>query len=272
MNLQLAVRNQERGLQLILALSICWVVIFFFLGPFVWPLSAEKVILEQTNLAPSWAHPWGTDQLGRDVLARILAGGRISLLVGFLASLVALTLGTMIGLVAGYWGGLLDYCLMRFLDAMRSIPTLVLLLFWQSLTEPSFINVILVIGAVSWLQTARVIRSQVLSLKEREHILAAKALACSNWLILWRHILPYCQGQLWFLFVLEFSGAILMETTLSFLGLGLPANCPSWGNMLAGGQNALIYGHWWQVFFPGGIVILTLLIIHWWGEILDGKP
>lgn len=214
---------------------VFWLAIFFLLGPLFWSSNPERVVWEKINLAPSWEHLWGTDQLGRDILSRTLAGGRISLSVGFLASLVAVSLGILIGLASGYWLGLVDYLLMGFLDAIRSIPTLILLLFWQSLTTPSLINVILVIGAVSWLQTARVIRSEVLSLKEREHILAAKAIACPSWLILYRHVLPYCLGKLWVLFILEFSNAILMETTLSFLGMGLPANYSSWGNMLTGG-------------------------------------
>lgn len=253
-----------RKRKLLFVVTLFWLALFFLLGPLLSPFNPERLVLDQPNLSPSWQHPGGTDQLGRDVLARVLAGGRVSLTVGFLASLTAVFLGTMAGVIAGSWGG--DWLLMALVDVLRSIPALILLLFWQSLSTPSLANVILVIALVSWISTARVIRSEVLSLQQREHILAAKAIGCPNWLIFFHHLLPYFSDKLWVLLALEFSGAILLETTLSFLGLGLPANQASWGNMLSDGQNALLSGYWWQVIYPGFACIITLLIIHFWGE------
>lgn len=224
--------------------------------------NAEIVSLTMHNRPPSSNALLGTDQLGRDVLARILVGGRISLFVGLGSAMLAIFIGTLAGLIAGYYGGIVDNILMRFLDAVKAIPTLILLIFWQSLSQPSLLNVIVIIGGVSWLQPARIIRSEVLSLKEREHIAAAKAIACPAYLILLRHILPYCGSRLNVLFILEFSRAVLMETTLSFLGLGLPSHIPSLGNMLSNGLNAINWGYWWQVLFPGITLVISIILIH----------
>ena len=223
---------------------------------------AETIILAMHNHPPFFNALLGTDQLGRDILARTLVGGSISLLVGMGAAVLAMVIGVTVGLVSGYYGGLLDSILMRFIDAVRAVPTLILLIFWQSLSKPSLMNVVVIIAVFSWLQAARIIRSEVLSLKEREHVAAARAIACPVYLILWRHILPYCSGRVYALFILEFSRAVSMETTLSFLGLGLPSNVPSLGNMLSNGLTAIHDGYWWQVLFPGITLVITILLIH----------
>jgi len=245
--------------------------IFFLWGPLLWNLNPNRLVLDQPNLVPSWQHLGGTDHLGRDILARVIAGGKVSLTVGFLAAFTAVCFGSLVGIVAGYWGGWLDYCLMGLADVLRSIPALIFLIFWQSFSNPSLSNVVWIIVLVSWMATARVMRSEILSLKEREHILAAKAIACPEWLIMFQHLLPYCHNKLWVLFTLEFSSAVLLETTLSFLGMGLPASCASWGNMLNDAQNYLLHGYWWQVVPTALACIITLLLIHFWGEVLDGK-
>lgn len=240
---------------------IIWAALLITGGQ-IWLGKAETIALNLQNQPPSGQALLGTDQLGRDALARTLVGGRISLFVGLGAAMLAITIGTLVGLVAGYYGGVIDNILMRLLDAVKAIPTLVLLIFWQALSKPSWGNVVAVIGAVSWLQTARMIRSEVLSLKEREFIAAAKAIACPGYLILLRHILPYCSGRLNALFILAFSGAVLMETTLSFLGLGLPAHVPSLGNMLSSSIKAINCGYWWQVLFPGITLVISIILIN----------
>lgn len=246
-----------------------WPYLMFFLwaallliGGQIWSGDAETIALSRQNQPPSGYALLGTDQLGRDVLAGTLVGGSISLLIGLGAAMLAITIGTFVGLVAGYYGGIIDQVLMRLLDALKAIPTLILLIFWQTLSKPSGGNVVAVIGAVSWLQTARIVRSEVLSLKEREFIAAAKAIACPEHLILLRHILPYCAGRLNVLFMLAFSGAVLMESTLSFLGLGLPAHIPSLGNMLSNSLKALNGGYWWQILFPGITLVISIGLLN----------
>lgn len=253
----------------LIVFTFCWLAFFFLLGSFFSQGKGEKIFLDAANLSPSGQHFLGTDALGRDILTTIIEGGRISLLVGISAAFVALFLGTTVGMLAGYCGGIVDNLLMGLVDILRSIPSLLLLVFWQSLSKPSLLGVVLLIAAVSWVSTARVVRGEVLSLKEREHMYAARALGCSLPRILGKHLFPYLTGKLFALFTLEFSSAVLLETTLSFLGLGLPPNYPSWGNMLSDAQNALLSGYWWQVLFPALACVCTLLLIHLWGEWLS---
>lgn len=241
---------------------LVWAAFFFWLGPVFYSIDPDLVNLARINQPPSFINLAGTDELGRDVLARTLSGGRISLFIGFLAAFLSLSLGTIIGLVSGYWEGRIDWILMRLADMLRCLPSLLILLVWQSFSIPSLANIVIVISLISWISTARFIRGQVISLKGYAHVLSAKAIACPDWMILKQHILPYCCKELQVLFVLEFSGAVLLESSLSFLGLGLPVNCASWGNMLSNGECALVNGYWWQIFYPGTALFISLFLMY----------
>ncbi len=243
------------------AMLLVWCLVLLLGGQLVTD-TAGIVTLSEANQLPSARHWLGTDALGRDLLANLLVGGRTALGIGFLAAVGALVLGAAVGMLGAYRGGWLDAALMRLLDTMRAVPTLLLLLFWQSMAAPSLWNVTIILVLVGWLYTARVIRSETLELKEREHVLAAKMMGLSDAVILVRHILPYASGRLRILFLMEFSGAMVMETSISFLGLGLPANIPSPGTMLHQAMSGVLSGYWWQAALPGMVLVVTLCLLH----------
>ncbi len=230
---------------------------------------------------PSVEHLFGTDRIGRDIMARTIYGGQISLLIGVLAMLVEVMLGTAIGAVAGFYGGLIDAILMRLTEAMLSIPSLLLLLvlskffgnkiptvemFGRSFSG-SVIVIIIIIGLTSWMGLARIVRSNVLSLKETEFVLAARALGVPNRLIIWSHILPNTMASVIVAATLGVAGAILAEAYVSFLGLGVQAPTASWGNMLTEAQEfQIIKDAPWYWFFPGVFILLTVLSINFVGD------
>jgi peptide/nickel transport system permease protein len=214
---------------------------------------------------PSAAHPLGTDNLGRDVLTRMLHGTRISLTVGFIAVGVSITIGIFIGAVAGYFGRAVDAILMRFVDMMMCFPTFFLILTVVALLKPSIYNIIVVIGLTSWTGTARFVRAEFLSLRQRDFVLAAVAGGMSNRRIIFRHILPNALAPVAVSAVLGIAGAILTEASLSFLGFGVPPPAPTWGNILADGK-VYILDAWWLIVFPGVAIFLTTLSFYLVGE------
>jgi peptide/nickel transport system permease protein len=230
---------------------------------------------------PSAEHPFGTDRIGRDIMARTIYGGQISLIIGVLAVLVEVTLGTAIGAIAGYYGGWIDSILMRFTEAMLSIPSLLLLLVMAKFFAAripdihllgrsfsgSVIVIIVIIGLTSWMTLARIVRSNVLSLKETEFILAARALGLPNSRIIMAHILPNTLASIIVALTLGVAGAILSEAYVSFLGLGVQAPTASWGNMLTEAQEfQIIKDAPWYWFFPGLMILLTVLSINFVGD------
>jgi len=229
--------------------------------------------------APSTAHPMGTDSVGRDVLARTIYGGQISLLIGFAAMLVSVSLGTLIGALTGYYGGLIDAVLMRLTEAMLSIPSILILLAMAKFFSARIPNVellgrefngsigvvILIIGATSWMTLARIVRSSFLSLKEQDFILAARALGVPNWRIIIHHILPNAAAPIIVAATLGIGSAIISEAYISFLGLGIQQPEASWGNMLTGGQRFVEQAPWlW--FFPSFLIIVLVLSINFIGD------
>ena len=236
--------------------------IFLIVGAEVFEQAADKIDLFAINELPSDAHPLGTDSLGRDMLAALLVGGQTSLTIGLAAACISLVSGTVIGMTSAYYGGLADTFLMRLLDTMRAVPTLLLLLFWQAMTEPSYLSVIIILGAVGWLYTARIIRSETHIHASREHVLAARMMGIDSATIIRRHILPYCADRLRILFLLELSGAMTMEAAISFLGMGLPPHMPSPGTMLSHAMSGVLLGNWWQALLPGMMLVITLVLIH----------
>lgn len=257
------------------AIIFALIVILVLLGPFVWPYEANGINIRIRNQGPSLAHPLGTDQLGRDTLARIMAGGRTSITVGLTAMLLSLFLGTLIGVVAGYFKKL-DSALMRLTDLFLSLPLLPLLLVMMLLfREPlstsfgpekgMFILIVVSIGITSWMPTARIVRGDVLAIKEREFILAARSIGGTDTKIIFRHILPNVLSPIMVSATLGIANAIITESALSFLGLGFPPDFPTWGRLL---NDAVDYLQQFpeRVFWPGLAISLTVLSINYLGD------
>ncbi len=219
----------------------------------------------QRLLSPSWSHPLGTDDLGRDVLVRMFYGARISLLVGFVAVGISCLIGIVFGALAGYYGGWIDSLIMRFVDIMLCFPTFFLILAVIAFLDPSIWNIMIVIGLTSWMGVARLIRAEFLSLRQRDFVLAAQALGASDLRLIFRHILPNAMSPVLVSATLGVAGAILTESALSFLGIGVQPPTPSWGNMLIVGKQTL-GSAWWLSVFPGLAILITVLGYNLLGE------
>jgi peptide/nickel transport system permease protein len=258
------------------------VILYIIIGSFVFSEADANFNNVSIRLqAPSAEFPFGTDRIGRNILARTIYGGQISLIIGFLSVLVEVTLGTTIGAVSGYFGGSIDSLLMRFTEAMLSIPGLLLLLvmakFFGNKIDPipffgrqlsgSVVVIILILGFTSWMGLARIVRSTVLSLKEQEFILAARALGAPHYRIILQHILPNAMASIIVAATLGVAGSILSEAYISFLGLGVQAPTASWGNILTEAQQfQIIKDAPWYWIFPGLLILLTVLSINFVGD------
>jgi peptide/nickel transport system permease protein len=243
------------------------VVLFLFgmLAPFIAPRSPESQDLSHRLKAPAVSFLLGTDDLGRDVFSRMLYGIRISLSVGFVAVGISVILGTLLGLISGYYGGKIDTIIMRLVDIMLCFPTFFLILLVIAFLEPSIYNVMAVIGLTSWPGLTRLVRAEVLSIRKREYIEAAKLLGLSNWRIFFVHLLPNVISPVIVSATLGVGDAILTESGLSFLGLGVQPPMPSWGQMLTSGKE-YIYFAWWLSVFPGLAILITVLSFNLLGE------
>jgi peptide/nickel transport system permease protein len=218
------------------------------------------------RLLPPGAHHWmGTDQYGRDILTRLIYSSRISLAVGLVAVSIYVLIGTGIGSIAGYYGGWVDSLLMRMTDIFLCIPTFLLILMVIAFVGPSIVNIMVVIGLTSWTDVARLVRGEILSLKEREFIQAARVIGMKDSRIILKHLLPNALGPVLVVATLGIGGAILIESSLSFLGLGVQPPTPSWGNMLEEGKEHLTDA-WWLITFPGLAIFLTVLGYNLLGE------
>ncbi len=214
---------------------------------------------------PGLDYPLGTDDLGRDVLVRILYGARISLLVGFVAVGIATFIGIILGAVAGFYGRWIDSLIMRFVDIMLCFPTFFLILAVIAFLKPSIWNIMIIIGLTSWMGVARLVRAEFLSLRERDFVLAAQAIGAKDARIIFRHILPNAISPVLVSATLGVAGAILTESALSFLGIGVQPPTPSWGNMLIAGKQTLGTA-WWLSVFPGLAILITVLGYNLLGE------
>jgi len=216
-------------------------------------------------LPPSLAHPFGTDNYQKDVLSKILYGARISLSLGLLAVGISVTLGAFLGAVAGYWGGRTDTVIMRVVDMVMAFPRLVLLIAIVALFEPDFFVVVLALAITQWPYTTRLVRGEILSLREREYAEAARALGFSDWRILFRHLLPNAMGPLIVVATLGVGNTIILEAGLSFLGLGVSVGTPSWGVLVDEGRTYVLE-QWWVSTFPGLAIVLAVLAFNLVGD------
>jgi len=252
-----------------------------FIGPYIWNEEVNAPFAYDTGMSPSLQNPMGTDSLGQDILARVLYGGRISISVGLVAAFVAISLGTIIGALAGFFGGFLDSVLMRITDLFISLPQLPLLLLITFLFRESmqnfaervfgsrnfgvFLLIVIVIGCLAWMPTARLVRASFLSVKEKEFVEAARSVGATRSMLIQRHILPNVLSPIIVAATLEVGGAIITESALSFLGLGFPSDVPTWGQMLFQAKDYLeLYPH--EALFPGTLIFLTVLAINYMGD------
>jgi peptide/nickel transport system permease protein len=258
------------------AIVLLILVLGVLVGPYVWPVAINDIDFAAKLQGPSLAHPLGTDDLGQDLLARMMYGGRISLAVGFAAMMVALFVGVLVGSVAGMASGWVDTALMWLTDLFLALPTLPLLLLVMYLFRDSvkkvlgveggaFVLIVVVIGGLRWMPVARLVRAQFLSLREKEFVEAARALGASKVRQVVQHILPNALGPVIVVGTIDVAAAIIFESTLSFLGLGFPSDVPTWGSMLRDAKDYLdIAAHW--ALFPGGAIFLTVLAINFIGD------
>jgi len=236
-----------------------------FAAPLIAPYEFDAIDLDNIRRAPSPAHWMGTDDLGRDLFSRVLFGGRISMLIGVLAALFGTAMGTLVGAVAGFYGGRIDNFLMRITDATYSIPTLPLLIILSSYTQATGTSMALIIGLLSWMATARVVRGEVLSIKQMLYVEAARSLGASNFRIITRQVLPNALGPIVVGATLAVGYAIILESSLSFLGLGVQPPVPTWGNLLMDAQSTMATKPWLTIF-PGIAILLVVLSVNFIGD------
>ncbi|MDQ6960251.1 MAG: ABC transporter permease [Mariprofundaceae bacterium] len=244
---------------------VATVAVLAVFAPLIAPYDPAAIDVKDILLPPSWEHWCGTDTLGRDVFSRMLYGARVSLAVGFVAVGIAIAIGVLLGALAGHLGGYVDASIMRATDMVLCFPTFFLILAVIAFLEPSIWNIMIVIGLTSWMGVARLVRAELLSLREREFVLAAKSLGVSGFRLVWGYLLPNAMGPILVSAVLGIAGAVLVESGLSFLGLGVQPPDPSWGNILTEGKDNIQIA-WWLSFYPGLAILITVLGYNLLGE------
>ncbi len=261
----IGVRFTKNRLSLVGALVVCSLVITAVLAPFIAPYEPTEIDVYNVLSPPTRDHLMGTDELGRDLLSRIIWGSRVSLKVGFVAVGIALLIGIAVGAAAGFYGGNVDAILMRFVDIMLAFPTFFLILAVIAILEPSIFTIMAVIGVTSWMDVARLVRAEFLTLKERDFVDAARAVGVRNMRLIFRHILPNALSPVFVAATFGIAGAILIESGLSFLGLGVQPPDPSWGNILTSGKDNIEVA-WWLSLYPGLAILITVLSYNLVGE------
>jgi peptide/nickel transport system permease protein len=261
---------------LVSAFALAVILFAVLAGPFIWRVPINEIDFTAKLQGPSWTHPLGTDDLGQDLLSRLIYGGRISIAVGFAAMVVAIFFGVLVGAIAGMSSGRVDAALMWVTDLFLSLPQLPLLLLVIYLfREPvkgvlgveggAFVLIVAVIGGTRWMSAARLVRAQFLSLREKEFVEAARALGASRLRQVMQHILPNALGPVIVVATIDVAAAIIAESTLSFLGLGFPSDVPTWGSVLRDAKDYLdIAPHW--ALFPGALIFITVLAINFIGD------
>jgi peptide/nickel transport system permease protein len=265
MNRSVFIKALSNPLALAGFIIIVLVFLLSMLAPFVAPYDPNDINVKAILLEPSMQHWMGTDGLGRDVLSRMLHGGRISLLVGLVAVGISTAIGIVLGAIAGFYRGWIDTFIMRLVDVMLSIPSFFLILAVIAFLTPSIINIMIVIGLTSWMGVTRLVRAEFLSLNEREFVTASRTLGARDARLIFTHLLPNSLTPIIVSAVLGVAGAVLMESGLSFLGLGVQAPQASWGNILTDGKEYIQFA-WWLSLFPGLAILITVLGYNLLGE------
>lgn len=240
-------------------------LIVSLLAPWLAPYDPGQIDLSNILSPPSAEHFFGTDQLGRDVLSRMIWGARISLKVGFVATGFAILIGTILGALSGYYGGWLDAMIMRIVDIMLCFPTFFLILAVIAFLEPSIWNIMIIIGLTGWMSVTRLVRADFISLRERDFVRAARSIGASDTRIIFLHILPNAMASILVAATLGIAGAILTESALSFLGIGVQPPTPSWGNILTAGKDNIDIA-WWLSLYPGLAILMTVVGYNLLGE------
>lgn len=260
------VENVKEDKSAVLALSFLILVLLVSITVQWIPIDPDKLDVLHSLAAPSLQHPFGTDDVGRDYFIRVLYGGRVSLLIGFLAMVMSMSIGVALGLISGYFGGIIDAVLMRLVDVISSIPWIIMVMVIGMLFGRGFLSLILVIGLLSWMEIARLIRSEVLSLKGREYVQYARFLGVPAWKILLSHIFPSILPTTITAATASVASSIMVESALSFLGRGISAPMSSWGSLLQNAQKFLQKAPYMAVL-PGILIILTVLSFNKLGEV-----
>lgn len=258
-------RLKKNKMAMIGLFVILFMVVIALLTPWIAPYSYEEQNLDLGASAPSAAHWLGTDTLGRDQLTRIMYGSRISLMVGFIATAVALTIGVLWGAIAGFIGGRVDAVMMRIVDALYALPFTIFIILLTVIFGGSMLLLFLAIGAVEWLTMARIVRGQVLSIKRQEFVEAAISMGLSPWRIITRHLIPNVLGPVIVYTTLTIPSVILLESFLSFLGLGIQPPASSWGSLISGGVETM-EEYPWLLIFPGLVLTITLFSLNFLGD------
>jgi peptide/nickel transport system permease protein len=269
--------NWLEGFPTIPVLILLTIALVALFADLLAPYDPQVGILSLRYRPPFWqtggsmAHLLGTDHVGRDVLSRLIFGARVSMIVGVTAVLFAGTIGTLLGILSGYLGGWVDQVIMRVADAWLALPALTFAIFLAAIVGPSEFNIVIILGGVYWTRYARVIRGEVLSLKQREFVRLAIVAGCPKHVIMWRHILPNVINSAVVLGTLMLGVVIVTEAALSFLGVGVPPPKPAWGLMMADGKQGLMVGHWWLTVLPGVCIMLMVLSANLLGDWLRVK-
>jgi peptide/nickel transport system permease protein len=260
-------RFRKHRLALLSAVVLTAIVVGTIVGPLLLPFDPERIDFKAKNQPPSLTHPMGTDELGRDQLVRALDGGRVSLAVALAAVGVAMSVGILVGVAAGYAGGYVDNLLMRLVDVFYSMPGLFVVILLLTMIGQGFWTIVIAIGVLRWMGTARLVRGSFLALRQMEFVEAARAIGVPGYRIAFRHILPNALSPIIVAATLGIAGAILTESALSFLGLGFQPPQATWGRMLEEAQSVVInQGHWWRGLFPGMMIFLTVLSVNFVGD------
>ncbi len=256
---------KRNKLALVSLLFILLVIVAAIFAPYISPYNPDKINVNVILQPPSFTHWLGTDQLGRDVFSRLIYGSRISIEVGFIAVSISLFIGVITGAFSGYYSGLIDSLLMRFVDIMLTFPSFFLILAISAILKPSIINIMIIIGLTSWMGVARIVRAEFIQNRQKDYVLAAKASGASDLYIIFSEILPNCIAPILVSATLGIAGAILIQASLAFLGIGIMPPTASWGGMLSRGKTYIMIA-WWLTLFPGLAILMTVLSFNLIGE------
>jgi peptide/nickel transport system permease protein len=243
-----------------------FMVLFSFVGPLVYHVNPQTPHLTHILVPPSARFPLGTNTLGRDELARLMLGGQLTLIIGFIAALASMCFGTIYGLASALAGGFTDVVMMRIIDVLLAIPGLFLLLLLDSMFTPSPVLLTVIFAGTAWFGVTRLVRSEALSVRTRDYVEAARSMGASNWRIMLRHLLPNVMGVVLVTTTFQVAGAILGIATLSFLGLGLPPPAPNWGAELSNAMSSMFQGAWWVIYPPGLCIVFIELGVNFLGD------